>query len=226
MDFHLKQCRNLGESEQQHSGKISKFLAEPSASASALSLFVPDSNSKTSSSTILSAFPDYSTSSTTATAAALPNSKFKREKKKKKRTFFFGVTWFILLLIKLASWNIGQSFCIWVWEILLKFGFGFDLIFEYWILIDLFCWFVLGMWGYFSVAQRQELELQALIFRYMVAGAAVPPELLHSIKKSLLSSTPFFLHHPLQHFSHYPTSCKSLFLPFMHPISTSFNSHL
>ncbi|XP_022144719.1 growth-regulating factor 4-like [Momordica charantia] len=136
MDFHLKQCRNLGESEQQHSGKISKFLAEPSASASALSLFVPDSDSKTSSSTILSAFPDYSTSSTTATAAALPN----------------------------------------------------------------------RMWGYFSVAQRQELELQALIFRYMVAGAAVPPELLHSIKKSLLSSTPFFLYHPLQHFSHYPTS--------------------
>ncbi|XP_038904057.1 growth-regulating factor 3 isoform X2 [Benincasa hispida] len=65
------------------------------------------------------------------------------------------------------------------------------------------------MLGYFSVAQRQELELQALIFRYMLAGAAVPPELLHPIKKSLLSSsstTPFFLHHPLQHFTHYPTS--------------------
>uniref|UniRef100_A0A9I9CW74 Growth-regulating factor n=2 Tax=Cucumis melo TaxID=3656 RepID=A0A9I9CW74_CUCME len=64
------------------------------------------------------------------------------------------------------------------------------------------------MLGYFSVAQRQELELQALIFRYMIAGAAVPPELLHLIKKSLLSSnnTPFFLHHPLQHFPQYPTS--------------------
>ncbi|XP_023528302.1 growth-regulating factor 3-like [Cucurbita pepo subsp. pepo] len=62
------------------------------------------------------------------------------------------------------------------------------------------------MLGYFSVAQRHELELQALIFRYMLAGAAVPPELLHPIKKSLLSSTaPFFLHHPLQHFPHYPT---------------------
>ncbi|CAK9323077.1 unnamed protein product [Citrullus colocynthis] len=64
------------------------------------------------------------------------------------------------------------------------------------------------MLGYFSVAQRQELELQALIFRYMLAGAAVPPELLHSIKKSLISSssTTFYLHHPLQHFPHYPTS--------------------
>ena len=73
---------------------------------------------------------------------------------------------------------------------------------------------ITGMLGYFSVAQRHELELQALIFRYMLAGAAVPPELLHPIKKSLLSSTaPFFLHHPLQHFPQYPT-CKSHFAHF------------
>ncbi|XP_054785600.1 growth-regulating factor 3 [Prosopis cineraria] len=49
------------------------------------------------------------------------------------------------------------------------------------------------MGSYFSVAQWQELELQALIFRYMLAGAAVPPELLLPIKKSLLRSAPYFL---------------------------------
>ncbi|XP_044492265.1 growth-regulating factor 3 isoform X2 [Mangifera indica] len=57
------------------------------------------------------------------------------------------------------------------------------------------------MGSYFSLTQWQELELQALIYRYMLAGAAVPPELLHPIKKSLLHS-PYFLHDPLQH--HYP----------------------
>ncbi|KAK7337201.1 hypothetical protein VNO77_17763 [Canavalia gladiata] len=56
------------------------------------------------------------------------------------------------------------------------------------------------MGSYFSLAQWQELELQALIFRYMLAGAAVPPELLQPIKKSLLHSPHFFLHHPLQHY--------------------------
>ncbi|PPS12923.1 hypothetical protein GOBAR_AA07711 [Gossypium barbadense] len=51
------------------------------------------------------------------------------------------------------------------------------------------------MGSYFSLAQWQELELQALIYRYMLAGAAVPPELLHPIKKSLLYSSSYFLHH-------------------------------
>ncbi|KAJ8899582.1 hypothetical protein K2173_018556 [Erythroxylum novogranatense] len=59
-----------------------------------------------------------------------------------------------------------------------------------------------GMGSYFSLAQWQELELQALIYRYMLAGAAVPPELLHPIKKSLLYSPPYFLHHSLRQFSH------------------------
>ncbi|KAG2686519.1 hypothetical protein I3760_09G009200 [Carya illinoinensis] len=59
------------------------------------------------------------------------------------------------------------------------------------------------MGSYFSLAQWQELELQALIFRYMLAGAAVPPELLQPIKKSLVHSPPYFLHHPLQHYSHF-----------------------
>ncbi|XP_054804090.1 growth-regulating factor 3-like isoform X2 [Prosopis cineraria] len=58
------------------------------------------------------------------------------------------------------------------------------------------------MGSYFSLAQWQELELQALIFRYMLAGAAVPPELLHPIKKSLLQSPSFFL----QHYPHYDSA--------------------
>ncbi|KAK3226766.1 hypothetical protein Dsin_006628 [Dipteronia sinensis] len=55
------------------------------------------------------------------------------------------------------------------------------------------------MGSYFSLSQWQELELQALIYRYILAGAVVPPELLQPIKKSLLHSSPYFL----QHFSHY-----------------------
>ncbi|XP_022887253.1 growth-regulating factor 3-like [Olea europaea var. sylvestris] len=40
----------------------------------------------------------------------------------------------------------------------------------------------------FSLAQWQEVELQALIFRHMLAGAVVPPQLLHLLKKSLITS--------------------------------------
>ncbi|CAH8387158.1 unnamed protein product [Eruca vesicaria subsp. sativa] len=57
------------------------------------------------------------------------------------------------------------------------------------------------MGSFFSWAQWQELELQALIYRYMLAGAAVPQELLLPIKKSLLHLSPsYFLH---QHLPHY-----------------------
>ncbi|KAL4296131.1 hypothetical protein GQ457_12G011450 [Hibiscus cannabinus] len=56
------------------------------------------------------------------------------------------------------------------------------------------------MGSYFSLSQWQELELQALIYRYMLAGAAVPPELLQPIKKSLLYSSTYFLHHPYSHY--------------------------
>ncbi|XP_012441744.2 growth-regulating factor 3 isoform X1 [Gossypium raimondii] len=60
------------------------------------------------------------------------------------------------------------------------------------------------MGSFFSLSQWQELELQALIFRYMLAGAAVPPQLLQSIENStILHSPSYFLHHPLRHFSHY-----------------------
>ncbi|KAK8553924.1 hypothetical protein V6N12_030903 [Hibiscus sabdariffa] len=56
------------------------------------------------------------------------------------------------------------------------------------------------MGSYFSLAQWQELELQALIYRYILAGAAVPAQLLQPIKKSLLYSSTYFLHHPYSHF--------------------------
>ncbi|KAL2487186.1 Growth-regulating factor 4 [Abeliophyllum distichum] len=60
----------------------------------------------------------------------------------------------------------------------------------------------------FSLAQWQEVELQALIFRHMLAGAAVPPELLLLVKKSLISShSPYLFSHPLQHYyPHYQTT--------------------
>ncbi|KAI3447490.1 hypothetical protein Pfo_004155 [Paulownia fortunei] len=58
------------------------------------------------------------------------------------------------------------------------------------------------MGSYFSLSQWQELELQALIFRHMIAGAAVPPELLHLVKKSLINSlpSPYYPSHPLHQY--------------------------
>ncbi|KAI3832717.1 hypothetical protein MKW98_002263 [Papaver atlanticum] len=67
------------------------------------------------------------------------------------------------------------------------------------------------MIGLFSLAQWQELELQALIFKYMLAGATVPSELLQPIiKKSLFNNpppSPFFLHQQYQHYQ--PTMLQS-----------------
>ncbi|XP_074375227.1 growth-regulating factor 4-like [Apium graveolens] len=40
--------------------------------------------------------------------------------------------------------------------------------------------------SYFSMAQWQELEVQACIYRHLIAGAPVPPQLLHLVKKSLI----------------------------------------
>ncbi|XP_047312226.1 growth-regulating factor 3-like [Impatiens glandulifera] len=58
--------------------------------------------------------------------------------------------------------------------------------------------------SYFSLTQWQELELQALIYKHMLAGAAVPPQLLHLLNKTLLrSSLPFPLQHPFHQYPHY-----------------------
>ncbi|XP_030968361.1 growth-regulating factor 5-like [Quercus lobata] len=51
----------------------------------------------------------------------------------------------------------------------------------------------------FTAIQWQELEHQALIFKYMVAGTPIPPDLLYSVKRSLdssISSRPF-PNHPI-----------------------------
>ncbi|KAK1300228.1 Growth-regulating factor 3 [Acorus calamus] len=49
--------------------------------------------------------------------------------------------------------------------------------------------------GCFSLGQWEELEVQALIFKYMISGASVPLELIESIKKSLLSGHSYYHHH-------------------------------
>jgi len=56
----------------------------------------------------------------------------------------------------------------------------------------------------FTAIQWQELEHQALIFKYMVAGTPIPPDLLYSVKRSLdssISSRPF-PNHPSKHAKH------------------------
>ncbi|KAL7092201.1 hypothetical protein ACP275_12G151100 [Erythranthe tilingii] len=54
--------------------------------------------------------------------------------------------------------------------------------------------------SHFSLTQWQELELQALIFRHMIAGATVPPELLHLVKKSIIVNYPPSYHHYYPHY--------------------------
>nr|KJB81000.1 hypothetical protein B456_013G184200 [Gossypium raimondii] len=48
----------------------------------------------------------------------------------------------------------------------------------------------------FTVSQWQELEHQALIFKYMMAGLPVPPDLVLPIQKSFESISQRFFHHP------------------------------
>ncbi|XP_057758986.1 growth-regulating factor 4-like [Arachis stenosperma] len=48
----------------------------------------------------------------------------------------------------------------------------------------------------FTVSQWQELEHQALIYKYMVAGLPVPPDLVIPIQKSFDSISHSFFHHP------------------------------
>lgn len=59
-----------------------------------------------------------------------------------------------------------------------------------------------GMRSPFTVSQWQELEHQALIFKYMVAGLPVPPDLVLPIQRSFESISHRFFHHPT---SKYPS---------------------
>lgn len=49
----------------------------------------------------------------------------------------------------------------------------------------------------FTANQWQELEHQALIFKYMISGMPIPPDLLYTIRRSLDStlSSKLLLHH-------------------------------
>ncbi|CAK7333697.1 unnamed protein product [Dovyalis caffra] len=55
---------------------------------------------------------------------------------------------------------------------------------------------VITMRSPFTVSQWQELEHQALIYKYMVAGLPVPPDLVLPIQRSFESISHRFFHHP------------------------------
>jgi hypothetical protein len=55
---------------------------------------------------------------------------------------------------------------------------------------------VMTMRSPFTVSQWQELEHQALIYKYMVAGLPVPPDLVLPIQRSFESISHRFFHHP------------------------------
>lgn len=65
----------------------------------------------------------------------------------------------------------------------------------------------------FTATQWQELEHQALIYKYMVSGVPVPPELLYSVKRSLESSlaSRLFPHQPSKLICGYFFECFFLF---------------
>ncbi|XP_076908459.1 growth-regulating factor 3-like [Bidens hawaiensis] len=51
----------------------------------------------------------------------------------------------------------------------------------------------------FTSTQWQELEHQALVYKYMISGMPIPPDLLFSIQRSLDSSTRLIMHHHSPH---------------------------
>jgi hypothetical protein len=61
----------------------------------------------------------------------------------------------------------------------------------------------------FTAAQYEELEQQALIYKYLVAGVPVPPDLVLPIRRGLDSLAARFYNHPAR------TSC-SYFLPLLY----------
>lgn len=69
----------------------------------------------------------------------------------------------------------------------------------------------------FTVLQWQELEHQALIFKYMMAGLPVPPDLVLPIQKSFESISHRFFHHPTSNL----TSTLSFFFSFFLSFSLS-----
>ncbi|WOG85368.1 hypothetical protein DCAR_0104556 [Daucus carota subsp. sativus] len=61
-----------------------------------------------------------------------------------------------------------------------------------------------GIRSPFTAVQWQELEQQALVYKYLMAGLPVPPELVVTIQRSLEAlSARFFQHSPLGYCSYY-----------------------
>lgn len=58
-----------------------------------------------------------------------------------------------------------------------------------------------------TAGQWQELEHQALIYKYLVAGLLVPADLVIPIRMSLEALSASFLHHP--------STCKKLLFLFL-----------
>lgn len=57
----------------------------------------------------------------------------------------------------------------------------------------------LGYGGYrapFTAVQWQELEHQAMIYKYLMAGLPVPPDLVLPIRRSFDAISARFFHHP------------------------------
>lgn len=48
----------------------------------------------------------------------------------------------------------------------------------------------------FTAVQWQELEHQAMIYKYIIAGLPVPPELVVPIRRSFEALSSRFFHHP------------------------------
>lgn len=63
-----------------------------------------------------------------------------------------------------------------------------------------------GFRSAFTAVQWQELEQQALIYKYMMAGLPVPPDLVVPIRRSLEALSATFFHHP---------ACKTSLLFFL-----------
>ncbi|KAJ8433815.1 hypothetical protein Cgig2_017885 [Carnegiea gigantea] len=201
MDVNLKQWREeLRESEEEEQQEpyakiprqqhlfLESFHHHQSQEAAALPLFVPsepqDNKIITATTTHCSSYSD---GSSTPTVISISSPRFPSNfshysflslstppPKQKKRSYLS------------ESYGYYHDFSLWVLVIFISVLWAKSA----------------GLGGYcFSIAQWQELELQALIFRHMIAGAAVPPELLQLVKKSLLTSysSPYYLHHYSPH---------------------------
>ena len=62
----------------------------------------------------------------------------------------------------------------------------------------------------FTAAQHEELQHQALIYKHLVAGVPVPPELVLPIRRGIDSLAARFYHNPLASTSSLPQIFRTL----------------